>query len=89
VAIDRTLPVPEEGRRVTFDVFIDPRGRWIASRHNSRIIVWRLPLDPLFRELPYDALMAELRSRTNVRVVPDPNSTTEFIVTNTTELQSE
>ncbi|MEJ2085156.1 MAG: hypothetical protein P8Y44_05675 [Acidobacteriota bacterium] len=60
-------------------VAISPDGRWIASGGEDRTIrIWPMPdlSKPPLQTLPHDALVAKLRSLTNVQVVEDAASTT-------------
>jgi WD40 repeat protein len=60
-------------------VAISPDGRWIATGSADRDIrLWPMPdlSEPPFQTLPYDELLAKLRSLTNLRVVEDPASET-------------
>ncbi len=58
---------------------ISPDGRWITGLDNSdTITLWPVPdlsRRPL-HSLPYDELLAKLRTITNLRVVSDPESST-------------
>lgn len=79
------IPLLGQGRATTGDVDIDPLGRWIVTQSGG-VHAWKLPLDPIFGELPADEFLEEIRSRTNVRVVPDTGQPTGFRITNTHEL---
>jgi serine/threonine protein kinase/WD40 repeat protein len=56
-----------------------PDGRWIASAgDDEQILLWPVPdiKEPPLQVRPYAEVLALLRSRTNLRVVPDPASST-------------
>jgi WD40 repeat protein len=58
---------------------VSPDGRWLATAADDFTIrIWPMPdMDqPPFHTLPYDELLAKLRSLTNQRVVEDPDSPT-------------
>ncbi len=59
-------------------VAISPDSQWIASRTEAEIRLWPMPdlEKPPLHTLPYDELLAKLRSLTNLRAVEDPDSTT-------------
>ena len=62
---------------------ISPDGRWIAVRcmnDASELVscLVRKPEGPLLHTLPREQLLARLRSLTNLRVVPDKSSRTEY-----------
>jgi WD40 repeat protein len=57
---------------------VSPDGKWIASSSGSETRLWPMPdvTKPLFHTLPHGELMAKLAALTNLRVVPDPTSST-------------
>jgi WD40 repeat protein len=83
----RVGPLSSEGEphllyghsRMVTSVAVSPDGKWIASGSEDETIrLWPMPEGPPLHTLPYDALLAKLRSLTNLRVVPDPASATGY-----------
>jgi WD40 repeat protein len=62
------------------NVAVSPDGKWVASSSGGEIRVWPMPdlSKPPLQTLPYEELMAKLRSFTNLRVVEDPASATGY-----------
>jgi WD40 repeat protein len=59
------------GKTIT-SVAVSPDGRWIASSEfGGEIRLWPMPEGPPLHTLPYEELLERLRSLTNLRVVPD------------------
>ena len=63
-------------------VAFSPDGRWIASASGDEIFLWPMPdlTKPPLHTLPYDELIAKLRSLTNLRAVRDPASDTGWTI---------
>ena len=63
-------------------VAVSPDGKWIASGAGSEIRLWPMPdvSKPPLHTLPYDELMAKLRSLTNLQVVQDKAAATGYKV---------
>ena len=64
-------------------VAVSPDGRWLATSSDDHTIrIWPMPdMDkPPFHTLPYEELLAKLRSLTNLRVVEDPETPTGWKV---------
>lgn len=61
-----------------FSPVVSPDGQWIAAQHGNSIRLWPVPdmTRPPLHTLPLDQLLAKLRTLTNLRVVPDPESET-------------
>ena len=61
-------------------VSINPDGQWIASSEVDKGIIrlWRMPKGRPIHTLPYDQLLKKLRSLTNVRIVADEKSSTDY-----------
>ena len=61
---------------------ISPDGRWVAVGGDKVLQLWPFPdtSRPPLHTLPHDQLLAKLRSFTNLRVLPDDESTTGFSI---------
>ncbi len=55
---------------------VSPDGQWIAAVGKEESVLWPMPdlSEPPLHTLPHDELLARLRSLTNLRAVPDPES---------------
>jgi len=65
------------------DVRISPDGRWVVALTPSGITLWPMPdlSRPPLNTLPHDELMATLEAMTNLRAVPDEESSTGWKLT--------
>jgi len=64
-----------------YEVAVSPDGRWIASASaDATLRLWPMPEGLPFHTLPYEELLAKLRSLTNLRVVRDSESSTGWKV---------
>lgn len=61
-------------------VAVSPDGRWVASASGAEIWLWPMPdiAAPPFHTLSHEAIMAKLRSLTNLEVVPEPSQVTGY-----------
>jgi WD40 repeat protein len=65
--------------RAVGSVAVSPDGEWIASASDDDTIrLWPMPEGAPLHALPYEELLTKLRSLTNLRVVPDPESATGY-----------
>ena len=57
-------------------IAIDPQRRWIVTASDEEIRLWPMPdlSQPPLHTLPYEELLAKLRSLTNIRLVEDPDA---------------
>lgn len=83
------LPIGTGKRSRTGSVGFDALGRWLITDLQTRVVAWNLPLDPVFTDLPTEAMLARVRGLTNLRVRPDAEKSSGFAIDNATALASE
>ena len=68
------------GHQTINDVIVHPGGKWIASSDGAAPIVrlWNMPDGESLSVLPYQKFLDRLSQITNVRVVPEKNSSSGF-----------
>jgi WD40 repeat protein len=72
------------GHQNVWALAVDPLGRWIAGAiDRTSICLWPMPdlSKPPLHTLPRGELLAKLKSLTNLRLVPDEESTTGWTLT--------
>jgi len=69
-------------RELVNTLAFSPDGKWLASASRTEILLWPMPdlSKPPLHTLPHEELLAKLKSLTNLRAVPDPESDTGWKV---------